>query len=50
MSNIKQNYMQIIEGSTMYYEWYVKALQRENEQLKKDKQVLEDNIRELLGR
>ena len=28
------NYYQVKEGTTMYYEWYVKHLQQENEKLK----------------
>jgi len=29
-------YMKMIEGSQMYYQWYVDDLQQENEQLKKE--------------
>jgi vacuolar-type H+-ATPase catalytic subunit A/Vma1 len=34
MEGERVNYVQVVEGSAMYYEWYVKLIQQENTDLK----------------
>ena len=40
----KSNYYEVIDGTTMYYEDYVKRLQEENEELKKNKMTPDELV------